>query len=230
MSLSMPIDAAELRRRWSDKTTAVFSNSDRYDSRTFPAETFEREFDFKSCDNIVFMNGVRTGRPEDVILLTKGSGHMSLPANVQVIVSGGFAKCNSERSVTDGSTVIGAGARAPPPSRVEGAYAHSSADSGYSGSVRGNTVDSYRMSPPRDAAAFMRGGPVASSYMSAADIPLPRSTAGAGAGSSEWEVVGELEGFQDRTRDDCSIAPSESISSVGSRGNGGFTRRATHNF
>lgn len=170
------------------------------------------------------MNGVRTGAPEDVILLTKGSGHMALPPHVQVIVSGGFAKCSSERSVTDGSTVIGAGARAPPPSRVEGAYAHSSADSGYSGSVRGNAVDSYRMSPPRDATTFMRSGPVASSYMSAAGIPPPRSTAG------EWEVVGQLEGFQNGIRDDCSIAPSESISSVGSRGNGGVIRRATHNF
>jgi hypothetical protein len=171
---------------------------------------------------------VRTGREEDVILLTQGSGHMSLPAGVQVVVQAGFAKCSSGRTATDGSTVIGAGARAPPPTRVEG-YAQSSADSGYSGSAaaRSNT-ESYRMSPPRDAATFMRGGPVASSYMSAADIPLPRSTAG--ANSSEWEVVGELDGFQDRTRDDCSIAPSESISSVGSRGNGGFTRRATHNF
>jgi hypothetical protein len=209
------IDAAELRRRWSDKTTAVFSNSDRYDTYTFPAENFEREFDFKGCTSIVFLNGVRTGREEDVILLTQGSGHMSLPAGVQVVVQSGFAKSNSSRSVTDGSTVIAAGAQAPPPSRVAG-YAQSSADSGYSGSVaaRSNGVDSYRMSPPRDAASFMRGGPVA----------------GAGAGSSEWEVVGELDGFQDRTRDDCSIAPSESISSVGSRGNGGFTRRATHNF
>lgn len=172
---------------------------------------------------------MRTGREEDVILLTQGSGHMSLPAGVQVVVQAGFAKCNSGRSATDGSTVIGAGARAPPPSRVAG-YAQSSADSGYSGSVaaRSNTVDSYRMSPPRDAATFMRGGPAASSYMSAADIPLPRSTVG--ASSSEWEVVGELDGFQDRARDDCSIAPSDSISSVGNRDNGGFTRRATHNF
>jgi hypothetical protein len=78
------------------------------------------------------------------------------------------------------------GVRAPPPSRVSD-YA----------------------SPPRDAAAFMRGGPEASSYMSAANIPPPRSNAG---------------GF----RDDCSIAPSESISSVGSRGQ--VPRRVTDGF
>lgn len=224
------IDAAELRRCWSDKTNAVFSNSDRYDNRTYAAESFEREFDFKDCNNIVFMKGAGTAE-KDMIMMTQGSGHLLLPPGVRVIMSGGYVKCNSERSVTDGSTAIGTGARAPPPSRVEGAYAHSSADSGYSGSVaRGNTVDSYNMSPPRDAAAFMRGGPVASSYTSAAGIPPPRSTVGRSSGSSEWEVVGELQGYQDRTRDDCSIAPSESISSVGSRDNGGFTRRATHNF
>ncbi|KAK3291806.1 uncharacterized protein B0H64DRAFT_240758 [Chaetomium fimeti] len=223
------IDAAELRRRWSDKTNAVFSAGDRQDSHTFAAESFEREFDFKGCQSIVFLNGVRTGREEDVILLTQGTGHMALPAGVQVLVQSGFVKCNSPSR--DGASIVGPGARAPPPTLAAG-YAPSSADSGYSGSVRGNTVDSYRMSPPRDAAAFMRGPPAASSYMSAADIPLPRSTAGrsnAGASSSEWEVVGELDGFQDRARDDCSIAPSESISSVGSRGQQ-FSRRATHNF
>ncbi|KAH6847012.1 hypothetical protein B0I37DRAFT_414784 [Chaetomium sp. MPI-CAGE-AT-0009] len=81
------------------------------------------------------------------------------------------------------------GVRAPPPSRVSD-YA----------------------SPPRDAAAFMRGGPEASSYMSAANIPPPRSNAG----------------YREQIRDDCSIAPSESISSVGSRGQ--VPRRVTDGF
>ncbi|KAL2265931.1 hypothetical protein VTJ83DRAFT_5283 [Remersonia thermophila] len=88
----MAVDAAELRRRWSDKTNAVFSARDRYEYQEYPAANFEREFDFGDCGDIVFMRGERMGTGEDVILLAKGSGHMTLPAGVQVVVRAGYAK------------------------------------------------------------------------------------------------------------------------------------------
>ncbi|KAK4153662.1 hypothetical protein C8A00DRAFT_33613 [Chaetomidium leptoderma] len=225
------IDAQELRRRWTNGTNAVFSPSDRHDSRVYAAVNYEREFDFRGCSDIIFMRGERTGREEDVILLTHGSGHMTLPAGVQVLVQSGYAKCDS--SIADGSTVVGMGARAPPPSRVSG-YAHSSADSGYSASGRGTAnADSYRPSPPRDAASFSRAGP-GSDYMSARDEPVARSAVGrrTSADSGDWEVVEQMDSYQDRSRDDaCSIAPSESISSVGSRRGGSqYSRSHAHGY
>jgi hypothetical protein len=220
------------RRRWSDKTNAVFNPRDRHEYREYAAENYEREFDFRGCRSIVFLHGERTGREEDVILLTQGSGHMTLPAGVQVLVQSGYAKWDPARSAGGGSTVVGMGVRAPPSSRVSG-YARSSADSGYSGSGRSNAPNNYRLSPPRDAASFSRGSG-GSSYMSACDVPLPRSTVGrrSSADSDDWEVVGQMDGYQDRSRDDaCSIAPSESISSVGSRGGASqFSRRYTHGY
>lgn len=194
---------------------------------------YEREFDFRGCRSIVFLHGERTGREEDVLLLTQGSGHMTLPAGVQVLVQSGYAKCEPAASGGGGSTVVGRGVRAPPPSRVSG-YARSSADSGYSGSGRsyaGSYAGSYRPSPPRDAASFNRGS-AGSAYMSACDVPLPHSTVGrrSRADSDDWEVVEQMQMPDD---DGCSIAPSESISSVGSRrgashsGASHFSRRYT---
>ncbi|KAL1839096.1 hypothetical protein VTJ49DRAFT_1864 [Mycothermus thermophilus] len=183
----MAVDAAELRRRWTDKTSAVFSTREMPSNLEFPAENFEREFDFADCEHIIFLQGKRTGTEDDVILLAKGSGHMTLPAGVQVVVQSGYAKWAPAGSA--GST---AGTRAPPPSRVSG-YAPSSANSGYGAS--------YRPSTPRDA-----GG---------------------------WEVVDEVRGYgSSRFNDNDSIAPSESISSVGSRRAGGsqYARSSTQPF
>jgi len=139
---------------------------------------------------------------------------MTLPAGVMMLVDSGFCKWGPAASAGGGSTVVGMGARAPPPSRASG-YARSSADSGYSAQSRSQAGPSYRPSPPRDAASFSRGGP-GSSYMSACNVPLPQSTVvgrRSSADSDDWEVVGEM-----RRDDASSIAPSESISSVGSRG------------
>ncbi|KAK3905492.1 hypothetical protein C8A05DRAFT_30661 [Staphylotrichum tortipilum] len=208
------MDAQELRRRWTDKTNAVFGPRDRIDYQEYPAENYEREVDFRGCRSIVFLHGERTGTEEDVLLLAQGSGHMTLPAGVMMLVESGFCKWVPAASAGGGSTVVGMGVRAPPSSRVSG-YARSSADSGYSGQARGQAASTYRPSPPRDAASFTRSGP-GSSYMSACNVPLPQSTVvgrRSSADSDDWEVVGQM-----RMDDACSIAPSESISSVGSRG------------
>ncbi|KAK4239549.1 hypothetical protein C8A03DRAFT_32407 [Achaetomium macrosporum] len=206
------IDAAELRRRWTDKTNAVFSPRDRHEYHEYPAEDFEREFDFQACRSIVFLHGERTGRETDVILLTQGSGHMTLPAGVQVLVQSGYAKCEPARGSigSSGSTVVGGGIRAPPSSRVSAgyapsaAYARSSADSGYSGSASGSAF------ARNDAASFMMRGSSGLNFSGS----RPSSADSAG----DWEVVEEMDGAGGRFRDDaCSIAPSESISSVGSR-------------
>ncbi|KAJ4286864.1 hypothetical protein N0V88_007876 [Collariella sp. IMI 366227] len=221
------VDAQELRRRWTDRTKAIFSPRDQHDYREYAAENYEREFDFKGCRSIVFLHGERTGRETDVLLLAQGSGHMTLPAGVQVLVQSGYARCEPAASA-GGSTVVGTlGARAPPPSRVSG-YARSSADSGYS---RGHATV-YHASPPRDAASFNR--PAGSSYMSACNLPLPRSEVGRrSSADSNWEVDEQADGgYQGRGRDDaCSIAPSESISSVGSRnGASQYSRRYTQDY
>ncbi|KAK0609602.1 hypothetical protein B0T17DRAFT_458585, partial [Bombardia bombarda] len=82
------------RRRWSTNTTATFSPSDRHSSpHTYTAESYEREFDFKGCRNIVFLHGRPTGLESDVLLMAQGTGHMTLPAGVQVLVESGYAKC-----------------------------------------------------------------------------------------------------------------------------------------
>jgi hypothetical protein len=180
----------------------------------------------------VFLHGERTGRETDVLLLTQGSGHMTLPAGVQVLVQSGYARCEAAESGDDGSTVVGRGVRAPPPSRVS-AYARSSADSAYSGATTrshmpSGNASSYRLSPPRDSASFSRAG-AGSAY----DAPLPRSDAGrrSTAGSGDWEVVGQADDYEDRVdrrRDDaCTVLPDDSISSVGSRG---YSRRFSRDY
>ncbi|GAB1313760.1 hypothetical protein MFIFM68171_03970 [Madurella fahalii] len=194
------VDAQELRRRWTNKTKANFGPRDYINSRVYEPEAFERIFDFSECKSIVFYNGSGT-KPTDVILMTDGSGHMVVPANVRVSVNSGYARCEAEESATDGSTVVGRGARAPPPSRVDG-FARSSAGSAYSAAGRrGMSTDSY------------------GSYTSR------RSS----ADSDEWQVVAELAGF----RDDATVHPDDSISSVGATprvGGGGSSasRRFSH--
>jgi hypothetical protein len=202
------------RRRWTDKTNAVFSPRDRHESTEYPAENFEREFDFEDCQSIVFLHGQRTGGEEDVILLTQGSGHMTLPAGVQVLVQSGYSKCEPARgSISSGGD---SGIRAPPSSRVgvsaaaapvsQAGYARSSADSGYSGSGLARGAN--------DAASFMMRGSSGLAFNGS----RPSS---AESSSGDWEVVEEMPGAAGaggRFRDDaCSIAPSESISSVGTR-------------
>lgn len=165
------------RRRWSSGSNGTLGNTadDCANGKAYTVENFEREFDFEGCTNITFYEGQE--RSEKFLMSTKGSGHMTLPAGVLVVVDGGKARCGSA-----GSIVGGGGIRAPPPSRVSG-YAPSSADSGYSGSYAGG--NSHRLSPPRDAASFSR----------------PSSNVNGG-----------------NFDDNCSIAPSESVSSVGTRG------------
>ncbi|KAK4245522.1 hypothetical protein C7999DRAFT_42934 [Corynascus novoguineensis] len=206
----MVLDAQEMRRRWSDRPKASFGRADLHEEHEFAATDYEREFHFRDCRNILFRHG------EDVLLLTQGSGHMTLPAKVRVLVQSGYAKCEPA-----GSKAF-SGFRAPPPSRVSG-YARSSAGSACSGSIA--ATNSYHLNkPPRDAASFTRGT-AGSAYMSA------RSQADPG----DWEVIEEdseqmiyrSHGFRGGAADDCSIAPSESISSVGSRG---IFRRHTQPF
>jgi hypothetical protein len=71
--------------------------------------------------------------------------------------------------------------------------------------------------------------------MSACDVPLPRTDVGrrsSADSAGDWEVVEQADDFNNRSRDDtCSIAPSESISSVGSRGGASqFSRRYTQGY
>ncbi|KAK0668049.1 hypothetical protein QBC41DRAFT_252847 [Cercophora samala] len=100
------IDAQELRRRWSDKTEAVFSPADLSNYVEIPARNYERTFHFQSCKSIVFLKGERTGAPEDVILMSQGSGHMVLPAGVQVLVTDGYTKCSTDASAPAAATTV----------------------------------------------------------------------------------------------------------------------------
>ncbi|KAK4096711.1 hypothetical protein N658DRAFT_562271 [Parathielavia hyrcaniae] len=231
---SIEVSAHELRTRWTThpKPGVVFHpRDDRHEYREYPAANYERDFHFRGCRSIVFLRAERDGTEKDVILLTQGSGHMTLPAKVRVVVQSGHAKWEPAASATAGgsssgaSTVVGGpggmssgGFRAPPPSRASG-YARSS--TGYSAytssspSAAGgrSNAQAYLLGPPRRS----------SSYMSACNVPLPPSDAGvrSSAGSSgDWEVIEQMSSYGGKARDNdaCSIAPSESISSVGSRG------------
>lgn len=169
-----------------------FSEDDWAESTEFPAVNYKRDFNFKGCRSIIFFNGVRTGSEEDVILIAQGTGHMVLPAEVQVLVQAGYAKC-ADAPHTDGSTVVGSGARAPASSRVGSSY--------------------------DDAAAFGRASSSVSGISSYASVPRSARDDG-------FEVVQQADNYHERIRgaargpvsEVCSIAPSESISSVGNRG------------
>ncbi|KAK0728867.1 hypothetical protein B0T26DRAFT_607457, partial [Lasiosphaeria miniovina] len=84
------------RRRWSDRTDAIFSSRDEcgYQHR-IAAEDFERDVDFQDCEAITFIKGNPTGRETDVLLMAQGSGYMALPPGVQVVVNGGCVKCTT---------------------------------------------------------------------------------------------------------------------------------------
>ncbi|KAM7200372.1 hypothetical protein V8F20_005349 [Naviculisporaceae sp. PSN 640] len=210
----MVVSAQELRRRWSDKCSASFSPSHRASSdEKIPAEPYEREFDFKGCRAIVFANGASRRSDgiiegEDIIMLTQGTGHMTLPAGVQVIVNSGYVKWEAAGS---------SGIRAPPASRVGAPSDVGSSYSGYSRSGGSQAPSGYGMrradtmpSPPTSGRS--RAGSSVGSYVSARGVPLPPSVVS--AGPDDWVVQEEM------NDDNCSIAPSESISSVGSRRGG----------
>ncbi|KAK3686207.1 hypothetical protein B0T22DRAFT_518775 [Podospora appendiculata] len=209
--------ARQVRNSWTDKTDAVFYPADRREYHEYPAADYPRELDFKGCRSIVFLKGERTGGEDDTLLLTNGSGHITLPAGVQVLVTSGFAKCEPAYGSAGAGSAIGVGVRAPPPSRVGGAsssYAGSAAGgSSYSRGESRVSTGTYRQSmpsPPRDGASFSRvSGGYSASYVSARNVPLPQST---------------VSGGRDYEDDNCSIAPSESVSSVGSRRAGGSSR------
>ncbi|KAL2262651.1 hypothetical protein VTK26DRAFT_576 [Humicola hyalothermophila] len=191
----MKIDAQELRRRWSDKTNAMFSPRDRFDGEhTYPAEAYEREFDFKGCNKIVFLDGEGKRRPEDVILFTQGSGHMTLPAGVEVLVYSGYAKWEPAAS----------------------------AGSAYSGAVTARGGSSgYWPSPPREVSRSnsYAAGP-ASNYMSGRG-----HSADPGDWEVVEEVSDFGARTGRNRDDACSIGPNDSISSVGANQYaGGYSR------
>ncbi|KAK3328645.1 hypothetical protein B0T19DRAFT_442534 [Cercophora scortea] len=199
--------AREVRNSWSDRTNANFGPADRLEYHEYPVADYQRELDFQGCTSIVFRDG-----NDETLLMTKGSGSITLPAGVKVTVRSGFAKCEPVYE-------SGAGVRAPPPTRVDGgasSYAGSAAGGrpgpSYSRTESRVSTGTYRQtmpSPPRDGASFTRSSSSSSyagSYVSARNVPLPRST---------------VNGGRDYEDDNCSIAPSESVSSVGSRRNGG---------
>ncbi|KAH6611702.1 hypothetical protein B0J18DRAFT_83154 [Chaetomium sp. MPI-SDFR-AT-0129] len=142
------LNAHEMRQRWSADNNVALADATADNcaqKRYYTVEDFERKFDFEGCESIAFYEGQEVG--DKFLMLTTGSGHITLPAGVLVVVKGGKAKCNSA-----GSIFGGGGIRAPPPSRVSD-YAPSSADSGYSGSYAGGNS---HPSPPRDRTTFNR--------------------------------------------------------------------------
>ncbi|AEO55821.1 hypothetical protein MYCTH_2300047 [Thermothelomyces thermophilus ATCC 42464] len=133
----------------------------------------------------------------------RGNGRMRLPAGVWMTVKQGSIRFEPDDR-SDGS-----GSRAPPPSLA----------SGYSGSI---APSNYCPSPPRDAATFRSPARAASS----SDI-----TARSQPNPGDWEVIEEMGRHCGEPLDDRSIAPSESISSVGSRrGASQATRRYTYDY
>ncbi|KAK3324923.1 hypothetical protein B0H66DRAFT_107443 [Apodospora peruviana] len=214
----MVVSTQELRRRWTDKSNAVFYPSDRCSTaQEYAATDHEREFDFKGCRNIVFLSGKRTGAESDVLLLAKGSGHMTLPAGVQVLVDSGFVKCEPAYGSSGAGSSVGVGVRAPPPSRAASSYAGSSYSrpGGGGGGVSYVSAGTYR--PPQEGSRA--GSSSGYSYVSARGVPLPESVAGTGFEDPDWIVEAEA-------GDDGSVAPGDSISSVGvgSRRPGGSGR------
>lgn len=196
----MILDAAEMRRRWSDKTNATFSRDDFQKELVYGPENHELEVDFEGCESIVFMDGDST-RGEDLLMMAKGTGHMSVPAGVQLRVVAGKVKIMAAANRGPGSSVVGSsygsGNQAPPPTRVSG-YAESSANSGYESGT------TFQPSPPRNQAGFRQAGSHVGSYVSAAHVPLPKSVAGT-RGQADWD--------DGRS----SVGPGDSISCVGRR-------------
>lgn len=217
------LDAQEMRRRWSDKTSATFSRSEFRQEFTYGPENRELEIDFDNCRSIVFLDGDGRRGGEDLLLMARGSGHVTLPAGVQVRVVQGSVKLAPQPPAGDsvvGSTYGGSGGhRAPPPTRAS-SYAGSSISSAsaYRSAQGGSQATAYRPqnpSPPRSSAGFRATGSHVGTYVQARRTPLPPSRVG---GADDWEVQEEADGDWDI--DTRSIAPSESVSSVGSRNRG----------
>jgi len=181
--------------------------------------------DFKGCESIVFMDGDGRRGGEDLLMMAQGSGHVWLPAGVQVRVVSGSVKFSAEESpsVRDGSSVVGSsygpGYRAPPPSRVT-SYAGSSAGSSYKSAHQGGyssgasqaSVRTYRPAPPADGASFRAAPSRAGTYAAAQRVPLPPSSVGRRE-ADDWEVVEELEGAWGLNPRP--LGPDDSVSSVG---------------
>ncbi|KAK1834897.1 hypothetical protein QBC39DRAFT_181436 [Podospora conica] len=219
----MMLDAAEMRRRWSDKTEASFTRADFHNEVVFGPEDQELELDFQGCQSIVFMDGDST-RGEDMLMLVRGSGHMTLPAGVQVRMTAGAFKYRAPAGSVVGSS-HGPGYRAPPPTRAT-SYAGSSAPSGYRNDDRSQSSrETFRPSPPRDQAGFSRPGTHVGGYATSGRAPLPKSMAGTRSRTGDWEVVEQAEDQESWDDGRSSVAPSESISSVGSRG-----QRSSYNY
>ncbi|KAK0614613.1 hypothetical protein B0T14DRAFT_386626, partial [Immersiella caudata] len=80
------------RRRWSDKTSATFSPREFRQEFTYGPDNRELEIDFSNCRSIVFLDGDGRRGGEDLLLMARGSGHVTLPAGVQVRVVAGSVK------------------------------------------------------------------------------------------------------------------------------------------
>lgn len=173
----------------------------------------------------MFLDGDGRRGGEDLLLMARGSGHVTLPAGVQVRVVAGSVKLAPQPAA--GDSVVGSsygGYRAPPPTRAT-SYAGSSASSASAyrsaqGSNSNGSHATYRgepPSPPRSSAGFRGNGSHVGTYVQARRTPLPPSRVG---DADEWHV--EEEADVDDWEMDCrSVAPSESVSSVGSRNRGG---------
>ncbi|KAK3984433.1 hypothetical protein QBC44DRAFT_336996 [Cladorrhinum sp. PSN332] len=95
----------ELNTAWEPETQATFGADDKVTAfYEFPVYKQPREFDFKDCESVSFMNGsTRTGKEEDTIMLRFGAqskaGHIVVPPGVQVVVRNGSVKCRGEPPV-----------------------------------------------------------------------------------------------------------------------------------
>lgn len=220
MAFRTQLDAAEMRRRWSDKTDAVFSRNDHRDYYVYGPEDRELEVDFGNCQSILFMEGEGLRGGEDVLLMARGSGHVTLPPGVQVRVTEGNIRLSAPAASASGAaSAVGSsysGYRAPPPTRAASS-ANSSASSSFYRSAAGPSqpmpapqrsytgsqasAGTFRPSPPNDSSGFSRAGSHVGTYVAAQRAPLPASRVGSVA---DWD-------------DGASLAPSDSISSVGSK-------------
>ncbi|KXX75591.1 hypothetical protein MMYC01_206572 [Madurella mycetomatis] len=111
-----PADVQKFRGLLQEKTDAEFSPADLFKDREYRPVNEERLLDFKDCKSVAFFLG--SAVTSNFVLSAKGSGKIMVPAGVTVRVQEGYAKFETEAPTTDGSTVVGMGARAPPSSLV----------------------------------------------------------------------------------------------------------------
>lgn len=209
-------DAAEMRRRWSDKPATVLSGQDFHEEYVYGPSNRELDLDFQDCRSIVFMDGEGRRGGLDLLLMASGSGHVTLPKGVQVrVVAGKVKVALDEASGSSADSVVGSsygGYRAPPPTRAS-SYAGSSASSAYS-SARASqaSASTYRPNPPRTAADASRAGSHVGTLANARRVPLPASVINE---PNDWVVQEECEGAWDL--DSGSVHPNDSVSAVGAR-------------